>query len=574
MSIILNVINYFWKIGFNEEAPDLYVKAYPSGTRFEIDMTAETFDYGSEVMVSAPELTRFSQKNFVVMESLDRLLRSGWPASGLHLGALDGADYTVSLGVHGGRLAVRCTIWEDEYDDQVREISSRSEIPPQLSEDCQGLVLYTSRLKAGTIEHRHTTFSRRHWSGDQANGLPSRAEAIFEEAGRASRGVDSRMRGTRKEDGFTTRDGVLVEYLGGQEHVVVPAYVERLKNSVFWNNETMREVTLPEGIWSLGGDTFYNCVSLTHLVIPASVEIVGDNPFANCPMLTLENRSPFFHYENGLLLNREGTRLIYCSIRESGREVVIPDGVISVGKHAFYNCRNLERIVLPRSVKIIENNPFSNLPLLRLENRSPHFVFQEGALYNKTFGTLFYYEQGWEADKLEIPEGVRIIGRHSFYNCRRLRRLSIPESVTTIGYNPFAGCSSLRLECRSPAYVYRDGALYNHDMTELISYSIAGPSEEFIVPSGVRKIGRSAFFMGENLRHVRLPAGLTIIERSAFAGCSNLRSVNLPPTVVSIGEWAFSRCGVLERLDLPSNATVEAHTFLGCPANFILEEPR
>lgn len=375
------------------------------------------------------------------------------------------------------------------------------------------------------------------------------------------------MRGVLAEDGFVTRDGVLTEYSGTQEHVVVPSYVERLRNSVFWNCEILTELTLPNGIWSLGGDTFYNCINLKRLVIPESMEVVGDNPFANCPALDLENRSPHFRLEDGLLFNSEGTRLIYCSISEAGREMDLPEGVISVGKHAFYNCRSLERIALPASVRILENNPFSNLPLLRLENRSPHFIFRDGALYNKTLSTLFYYEQVREDDSLEIPEGVGIIGRHSFYNCSRLRRLSIPESVTTIGYNPFAGCSALRLECKSPHYIYEDGALYTSDMTELVHYSIASEAEEFVVPEGVRRIGRSSFYQGKNLKRVRLPDSLAAIERSAFAGCSHLQEVNIPAAVGTIGEWAFSGCTDLERLDLPEGTAVEAHTFLASPAN-------
>ena len=66
MSVILNVVNYFWKLGFNEEAPDIYEKPYRDGYRVRVDMAAEAIDYGGQVQVVDGTLKRFSQRNFVV----------------------------------------------------------------------------------------------------------------------------------------------------------------------------------------------------------------------------------------------------------------------------------------------------------------------------------------------------------------------------------------------------------------------------------------------------------------------------------------------------------------------------
>jgi hypothetical protein len=564
MSIILNVINYFWKLGFNEESPDVYAKAYDGSQRFLLDLHEETFDFGVAVEVLDPSFECFSQKNFVVMESLDRLLGRGVPPDALRIGGRAGLDYTVATG-HGSVLvAVRCTIWEEEYDEAVASLESADRLPPSFQSvdgDIEWLVVYTSRLKAGLVEHRCAWFPKGRWLGGMADARPG----IFDEP---EVGLSGRPSSEPVPDGdFVVRDGVLVEYHGAQEHVVVPSQVHSLANAVFWNTEATRTVTLPEGLRSLGGDTFYNCRNLEHLQIPSTVEVAGDNPFANCPKLVLENRSPHFRCEDGLLLNREGTRLIYCAIQGRSSSVDVPDGVVSIGKHAFHNCRRLDRIVLGEDVRIVENNPFSNLPRLRLDNRSAHFVFRDGALYNKTMSTLFYYEHGWESDRLDIPEGVKIVGRHSFYNCRGIRSLTIPSTVTVIGYNPFAGCSALAIHNESPAYTYRDGALYTGDMAELVHYSISSPRPEFVVPNGVRKIGRSAFFESPHLTSVRLPEGLETIERSAFAGCKGLRRVRIPDSVTEIGEWAFSDCASLVRLRLPSRASLEAQTFRGCPEN-------
>jgi len=282
--------------------------------------------------------------------------------------------------------------------------------------------------------------------------------------------------------------------------------------------------------------------------------------------LNLINKSPHFIFKDRALYNKEKTRLIYCSIKRDSDIFIVPNSVISISKHTFYNCQNLRKIIIPPSVKIIENNPFSNLPHMRLENNSPHFIFKDGALYNKTMTTLFYYEHGAESKSLTIPEGVSIIGRHSFYNCKTIKTITIPYSVKIIGYNPFTACRSLSLINHSPKFVYENGALYDQNKTELLYYSIPRTAEIFVVPNSVKKIGRSAFFSCINLKKVVMKEGILKIERSSFANCGNLQEVSIPKSMENLGEWAFLNCVKLKSITLPQDTSIEAHTFLNCSA--------
>ena len=117
-----------------------------------------------------------------------------------------------------------------------------------------------------------------------------------------------------------------------------------------------KKITIPDTVKSLGGDTFYNCENLTYLTIPSSVVIMGDNPFANCPKLNLVNKSPHFVLDDGRLYTADMSRLIYCAINRESEVFKVPDGVISVSKHSFYNCKNLRRIIIPPSVRIMEKD--------------------------------------------------------------------------------------------------------------------------------------------------------------------------------------------------------------------------
>lgn len=576
MSIILNAINYFWKLGFNEEVTDLYVKNYSDSHRITIDVANEVMDYGKRMRVRDNGLACFSQMNFVIIEAIDRALRKGYQPEALYLGRSPNYHYAIEDKTGCVFIALKCYEWEEEYDVELAKLKSDFGILESFFKeepDVRFFCAYTSRLKAGTIECRYLVFPRSYsepssecYSGGLFEEDIQAFNSDFDSYIYSSSGVSD----VEQVGAFHISNGILINYTGNSSHVVIPEGVEQLRNGVFWNCLSAKKITIPDTVKSLGGDTFYNCENLTYLTIPSSVVIMGDNPFANCPKLNLVNKSPHFVLDDGGLYTADMSRLIYCAINRESEVFKVPDGVISVSKHSFYNCKNLRRIIIPPSVRIMENNPFSNLPDMRLENNSPHFIFKDGALYNKTMSTLFYYEHGTENTELTIPEGVKIIGRHSFYSCQTIEKITIPRSVNIVGYNPFTNCLRLSLENHSSHFIYENGTLYNKDKTVLIYHSIQDHSDTFFVPDSVRKIGRSAFFNCTNLREVVIPDGVSIIDRSAFANCSNLEEISIPESMETLGEWAFLNCSKLKEISIPKKTIYAAHTFLGSFASIIL----
>jgi hypothetical protein len=94
-----------------------------------------------------------------------------------------------------------------------------------------------------------------------------------------------------------------------------------------------------------------------------------------------------------------------CQInRVTMTELVIPDGVETIGNRAFANCSALVSLTLPEGLKVIEERAF--------------------------------YACG-ELPSLVIPEGVTTIGKHAFYQCPKLRSLTLPSSVSEIGEYAF-----------------------------------------------------------------------------------------------------------------------------------------
>lgn len=571
MSIILNAINYFWKLGFNEEVTDIYIKYYSESYSISIDVANEIIDYGKRLRVNDGGLYRFSQMNFIILEAVDRALRMGYQPEDLHLGRSPYYHFAIENKAGGVFVALRCYEWEEEYDGEITKMKADPGILSSLFKeelDVDYYCAYTSRLKAGTIECRYMIFPCSYSDANKmcySGGLFEENISTFDPDFESHVYSLSNVQEEEIIGDFHILNGILMKYAGNRNHVIIPNGVKQLRNSVFWNCLSIEKLIIPDTVRSLGGDTFYNCKNLKELTIPSSVAIMGDNPFANCPKLNLVNESPHFIFEDGGLYNADMTRFIYCAINRKSDVFKVPDGVISVSKHSFYNCKNLHRIIIPQSVRIMENNPFSNLPDMRLENHSPHFILNDGALYNKAMTTLFYYEHSTRNTRLNIPEGVKIIGRHSFYNCQTIRKISIPSSVKIIGYNPFTNCPRLSLVNNSPEFVYQDNTLYNKQMSTLIYHSIPDTSNNLIISNSVKKIGRSAFFGCNNLRKVECQDGLAIIDRSAFANCTGLKEVILPDSVEILGEWAFANCKELKYISIPKYTTIDAHTFLNCP---------
>ncbi len=585
MSLILNYINYFWKLGYHEETPDHYVKKYRDSYVIMIDLASESINYGVGIKLGDQSVGTFSQRNFVVLECVDRLLTTGYLPDSLRLGGSSDFDVLVLNGPDHPSVAFRCRRWEDEYDQEIRAFEASDGPAADFmgrNPNIGSLCIYTSRLKAGLIDYRNVIVPL---ATEDESGAHQTKDGRFEHypATLLEEGVEPvrsafRMAPVRERGGegsekrttegvFQIENDVLMGYSGTSSLVIVPEGIRKISSGVFWDCPEIREIIIPSSVSNLGGDTFCYCPNLARLTIPRNVSIIGDNPFTDCPSLMLNNESPHFVMEDGALYDRARTRLIYYPIKNRSASFEIPYSIVSIGKHAFYNCRTLHNISIPRSVTIIENNPFSNCPALDLTNQSPHFVLENGSLYDRHKSSLFYFAINNSSRSFDIPEGVRIIQRHAFYGCSNLSSLTIPSSVRIIGYNPFANCPSLSLVNHSPNYVYDNGVLYDRSKRELVYYSMTNTSEDFTVPKGVGSIGRSAFFGCDKLRTVTLPEGVEVISRSAFAKCTELRSVNIPSSVRSIDQWAFRDCSRLEYLSIPRDTIIGNHVFSGCHAD-------
>lgn len=108
----------------------------------------------------------------------------------------------------------------------------------------------------------------------------------------------------------------------------------------------------------------------------------------------------------------------------------IPEGVTTIDKGAFENCKRLQSVTIPSSVTVIGDNAFRWCTSLK------SVTIPSGV--TKIGDSAF-----WECtslQKVEIAEGVIEIGDCAFSNCISLESVFIPLTVKKIHRGAFYGC--------------------------------------------------------------------------------------------------------------------------------------
>ena len=234
--------------------------------------------------------------------------------------------------------------------------------------------------------------------------------------------------------------------------VTLPQTVRTIGKGAFAQCVNLTQVNIPEGVTSIGDYAFFMCSSLTRLTIPDSVTTIEGNPFQYMSAeIQVSSENPVISVVDGVIFNKEGTRLIACPCNKAGA-YEIPDGVLKIGVHAFRNCDDLTDVTVPGSVAAIEGNPFDYAKLeLKLSPENSNFSLIDGVLFDKTGTKLLIYPCGRAGDSYDIPAGTVEIGEFAFTGCQ-LSAVTVPESVTAIAPSAFWNCEDLRLNVWDGSY--------------------------------------------------------------------------------------------------------------------------
>ena len=368
--------------------------------------------------------------------------------------------------------------------------------------------------------------------------------------------------------------------------------LETIGEAAFNNCFNLATVTIPASVTTIGDYAFGYCSNLATVTVFAPSCTLGDYAFNNCDNLTniyvFSDRVEYYkgaanwndyagkitamtpvasgecgkdnpgdvtwrlegesgHYR--LIISGTGAMEDYQpwnSYAGDIANVVIGNGVTSIGNYAFESCTGLTSIEIPASVTTIGDEAFLGCESLTTVT-IPASVTSIGMdAFSFCFGLT----------TVTIPASVTSIGNYAFMGCESLTTITIPASVTSIGFSAFSGCSDLAtmtVEAGNTVYDSRDNC--NAIIEKSTNTLIAG-CKGTTIPTTVTSIGDFAFESCFGLTTVTIPAGVTYIGNEAFYDCTGLTSITIPASVTSIGFSAFGYCSNIATMTVEAGNTV------------------
>ena len=234
-----------------------------------------------------------------------------------------------------------------------------------------------------------------------------------------------------------------------------------IPDSVMYENEMM-PVTRIDG-WVFSGQQ-----NMTQISLPATMTEIGSGAFGN-----------------GIRTIFRGSVAQWCNImfEDSGSQpardnklvvddqevmnLVVPEGVTSIGQWAFYNFNNILSVTLPSTLDTIANGAFEGCGSLQRTNFNGTLAdwCDIGFAYGWNSNPIAYsrnlYIGGVSLTNLTLPEGILAIKPYAFYGLSTLRSIELPEGLLTIGRGAFWDCAwDLSVNIPSSVTHIEENALY------------------------------------------------------------------------------------------------------------------
>ncbi|MCH5192469.1 MAG: leucine-rich repeat domain-containing protein [Oscillospiraceae bacterium] len=182
-------------------------------------------------------------------------------------------------------------------------------------------------------------------------------------------------------------------------------------------------------------------------------------------------------------------------------DIIINDGVTSIGKLAFRNCNELQKAVLADSVNEIGACAFQYCSKLESINIP----------YGVRDISVRMFDGCYSLSFVEIPDSVTGIQGYAFHDCTALTSIEIPAGVLQINREAFYNCSALRTVTMHKGIknIYTD------------AFSYCTSLESIIIPESVMLIHPYAFYKCESLELAIVPPKVNCVKAHAFEGCKN-----------------------------------------------------
>ena len=325
---------------------------------------------------------------------------------------------------------------------------------------------------------------------------------------------------------------ILLRYAVGKTdaHFTIPDTVTRINEQALYGASYLTSITIPNSVSSIGDYAFYDCRSLIEVCNKSQLNIIvasenyGRVGYYAKRIITDESQSAI-KIEGDYVFFDDGTDVYFLKYIGNEKDIILPkyDGGKEYGiwHYAFWNNwldAKIATITIPEGVTSIGVHAFSYC---------------------------------YSLINISIPNSITNIDNCAFFYCKSLASVIIPDSVTSIGDQAFYGCTSLKDVHYAGNIDGWLGIVFGNDSSHPTYY---GANLYFdgelvttvTIPDSVTSIVDYAFYGCTSLQSITISDSVTSIGDYAFCGCTSLQSITLPDSLKNIGYRAFLNCTSLQ----------------------------
>lgn len=291
---------------------------------------------------------------------------------------------------------------------------------------------------------------------------------------------------------------------------------------------------------------------------------------------------------SGAMPNYNSSSMPWYDVIPFATEIIVSDGITSIGKYAFYKTENAKNIVLPNTLTTINERAFeycsavekliipdtvtsigygtfanmANLKEVIVPASTTYrsYCFDSDKAIEKvtiTYGVdgiipnstvtqeqsyimdMFYKRTGnfgpWKyGDNVSvvISEGITTVGYNTFWQALGISSIYIPSTVNELNLNDGVfyqnfNLKEITVDEKNQAYCSFNNCLYSKDKTQFLLYPQGATETTFIMPESVKEIRSYAFYDCNHLEKVKLNENLINIGTYAFGQCDNLQYISI-----------------------------------------------